>query len=703
MVIKMSKSEIRFNGNPKLYIDGKQTAPVIYALSDFPAAGSGTAYAQKNIKNFSDIGIKLVNIDTELRTGWHKTTPFEPDAMLSEIANVLDAEPDAKVNIRLHINPPYWWMRDNPSELAVYRMPNGDVPGIDDGEPDRLIGHDGDDHMRVSLASEKWISDTARVLSELLEYYAESDEGNAIFGIQIACGLFGEWHKWGSGEDVSPAMQKRFKRFLREKYITEDALRAAWNDSFVTFENAEYHPERFAPGDDGMFRDPQKSRVRMDSVECAQAVPADDILYFSKLVKDKLPNVLVGAFYGYYLWTGGDHLQVKRIYDSGIVDFLCAPFCYDENRKPFGVPMQRGLLESSRLNKMLWLTEMDQCPEGATMLGKGDPEQFPSTIAILRRNVLQVLATGHGLWYYDHRVIPLSLAGSNDKRTSKNSGSIYRKRGWWEEAELMNEISELQRIAEKLSDDEYSPVADVLMVYDTSSFYCRADFKDPDYKLYEAVGRCGVSFDCIYADDLDKAELERYKCVIFTNAYMLTPEKRTKIRELLKNTVTVWLGVQGYCDGNTLSEKNLSETVGIALCRAEFGNENRPIKGVGLLEGTEHAFPDKAPVFKACDADAEILGYYSDGSVAAAKKGNDIWLSSNGLNRDEIFKILNYSGAHIWCGSGEPIFACGSFVVINSPSGGKRTIIFPNKITVECELPEYTTAVFDIKTGKRVL
>ncbi len=698
----MSKSEIRFNETrPELYIDGERVTPIIYGLSDFPAAGSGTAYAQRNIKRFAEAGIDLVNIDIELHIGWKKVTPFEPDSMLSEIANVLDANPRAKVNMRLHINPPYWWLRDNPDELVIYRMPEGDIPGIDDGEPDRLIGHDGKNHMRVSLASEKWLSETGSVLSELLDHFNDNAEGDAIFGIQIACGLFGEWHKWGKGEDVSPVMQKRFSRFLREKYGTGEALRRAWCSDTVTFDTAEYHPERFAPGDDGIFRDPKKSRCNMDSVECAQAVPVDAILYFSKIVKEKMPNVLTGAFFGYYLGTGGDHFGVKRLYESELVDFLCAPFCYLENRDKYGVPMQRGLLESTRLNKMLWLTEMDQHPYNSNLIGGGDPAEFPATIATLRRNVLQVLATGHGLWYFDHRVIPVNLMGK--ERTYKNCGGVYRKRGWWEEPELMAEIEGLQRLAEKMNGEKFTPAADVLLVYDTSSFYCRADFIDPDYKLYEAVARCGVAIDTIYADDIDKAELERYKCVIFTNSYMITPERREEYKKLLGDTVTVWLGAQGYCDGNTLSEKNLSAAVGMNIRKKENISEGMTIKGTGLLEGTEHICPEKYPVFEVFDVSATPLAHYSDGAVAAAAKDGSIWLASNEINREEMLKILKYAGAHIYCESGDPVIACGSFFAINVPKGGKRTIFLPSGQQFDCDFPEFSTYAFNIKTGERIL
>ena len=57
---------------------------------------------------------------------------------------------ETSVILRLHLNPPYWWLRDNPDETVIYRTPNGDKIGIDDGEPERLIHHDFAGHMRVS-------------------------------------------------------------------------------------------------------------------------------------------------------------------------------------------------------------------------------------------------------------------------------------------------------------------------------------------------------------------------------------------------------------------------------------------------------------------------------------------------------------------------------------------------------------------------
>ncbi|MBO5913507.1 MAG: hypothetical protein J6Q76_08580, partial [Clostridia bacterium] len=124
-------SQVVFENNrPELYIDGVKRVPLVFTLSDFPGARSNTAYAQRNIKFFHEQGIDLVGTDTSIHLGWHKTTGFDPEPLIAELRGVLEANPNAKILLRLHINPPYWWMRDNIEETVIY---NGEY-GIDDGE-----------------------------------------------------------------------------------------------------------------------------------------------------------------------------------------------------------------------------------------------------------------------------------------------------------------------------------------------------------------------------------------------------------------------------------------------------------------------------------------------------------------------------------------------------------------------------------------
>ncbi len=693
---------------PTLTIDTQTATPMLYGLSDFPAADSFTAQAQRNIAAFRKAGVKLVNVDTSLRLGWFKTDPFDPEPMLAEIANALEAAPDAKVLVRLHLNPPYWWHRDNPAECVLYRTKDGDTMGFDNGEQDRLISHDADGFIRVSLASEKWLREAGEKLSLLCDALAQAPEGEALLGIQVACGVYGEWHQWGT--DVSAPMQKKFRQLLKDTYGTDENLRKAWHDPDVTIEKAPFHPEIFTPADEGMFRDPAKSRYVMDAQTCIQTVVCDAILHFCGILREKLPHVLSGAFYGYYWGTNGNnatiggHLQPDRLYQSELVDFLCGPFCYMENRKAEGVPMQRGMLESGRLRGMLWLTEMDQHPEGAEADGTPDPAQFPQTIAILRRNVLQTICAGQGLWFYDHRVIPQFRPGAK-------AGGLYRKRGWWEEPVLMTEIEKLRQIADTVADRPYKPAADILLVSDTDSYYCRARVADYEYRIHESVARCGVAYDCIYLKELPLAELDRYKCVIVTNAYRMTPEMRETCRRLLANIPTVWLYASGYCDGDTLSVANLSEAVGMVMDKTDGVTKVSVLSGeivVGEKKLTQLAeeivIPGEfSPLFTVTDPNAAVLARYDNGDVAAAVCGCDIYLPLPLLTKDWMGAILDFAGAHRYCQAGDPVIAGAGMVVLNCPHGGERTVVLKNGKKIRFVLAEPATVVLDEDSGERLL
>lgn len=692
---------------PSLVIDGRRVLPILYGLSDFPAARSNTAQAKRNIVHFNKAGIGLVSADTCLHLGWHKVSPFETEAMREEIAGVLDANPNARVLLRLHVNPPYWWLRDHPEECVIYRTPDGDRPGIDDGESDRLIRNDSLHHLRVSLASPKWLAEAGEKLALFCGALRGTREGDALLGIQVACGVNGEWHQWGT--DVSGPMRARFERWLRETYPTIEALRQAWHDPDVTFADAIFRPETFRPGDDGYFRDPQKSQATMDAQRCIQQSVSEAILHFCRIVKDHLPGVLAGSFYGYYLGTGGSnmtisgHLDVNRLFQAkGIVDFLCGPFCYMENRKADAVPMQRALLESSRLHGMLWLTEMDQHPAGTAHIVGGDPDLIHETIAMLRRNTFQPLLAGMGFWYYDHRLIPRFVPP--DSR-NPSAGSIYRKHGWWDSPVLMTEIAGIQRLAQDKLLSTYRAAADVLLVYDTDSFYCRSKVTDAEYALHEAVARSGVAYDAIYTDDLPLADLDRYRFVICVNAYRMTPERRNRFRDLMKGKAVLWLYAQGYCDGQTLDVANIAATVGMGVRKCANPDQVRSYTTCKSLPEATVAIPEGHcdPLFAADDAAAVILARYNTGEVAAARKGSDIWFAVPLISTQILCPLLQEAGAHRYVDTGDPVLAGGGLVAINAAQPGTRTLTLKNGKQVTIDFPVTGTAVLDAETGERRL
>ena len=680
-------------GYPALYIDNQRTLPVLFGLSDIPGSASNTHYAWKNIRNFAELGIHLVCIDAEIRQGWFKQSPYEWASIEAEIADAMAADPQTGVLIRLHMNPPYWWMRDYPEETVLY----DGVPGIDDGEGFRLIRDDHNHHLRVSLASERWLNEAGERLATFCREIWDSEEGKAVAAIQVACGINGEWHQWGN--DCSIPMQNRFRRLLREKYITDQALQLAWNDSTVTIDTAEIKPSPSQKGDDGIFRDPGISARIIDSQYCIQSTVPEAILYFCDIIKKNWGRpILTGAFYGYYIATGGNnapiggHLMPEKLYSHPeLIDFLCGPAPYIENRRLEHVPLQRGLLESNRLHGVLWLTEMDSGPVDLGNYRGGDPKRFDETIALLKRNVLMPLMSGHGLWFYDHR------AGPRTSGRYKLASSIYRKEGWWEKPEFLHEIRKLRELALKYCMEEYKPAADVLVVYQPQTHFITEKFVDEEYATLDAIARTGVAYDSIYLNELEFAQMSRYRCVVFPNAYTLTEEQRKKIDACTAGKQVVWLYAAGYCDGKKLSTDNICQTTGIKVKKTSIHSQYKVLE-----TGKTYAIKTKdlTPCFAVDDPQAEVLAVYEEnGEHAVVRKGSNWYFALPTLDTESMAKIMDAAGAHRYCYSSEPVLAGNGLVALITFDGGDRTIYFRNGKKLNCHLERHTTAVFDEENG----
>lgn len=694
-------------GYPELLIDGISVVPIVYALSDFPGAKSNTVYAQRNIRNFREQGINIVSLDTDLRLGWRKGLAFDPEPLIAEISDALEANAYAKFIIRLHINAPYWWCKDNLGECVIYRKPEGDCLGLDQGEDYvRLIRGDKTNELRASAASEKFLSEVCENIKIFLEALKGTPEGEALLAIQPAYGKNGEWHSFGP--DVSLPMKEYFKKWLTDKYKTEEALKASWNDASVTFDTAEFHPECYHPGDDISMRDPRYSQNTTDSQMAYQQSNVDAIIRLCRTVKNTMPNILCGSFYSYIVGTGGDnmtiggHLCVETIYNNrDVIDFLAGPFCYSDNRKSDGVPMQRTLLESHRLNGLLWLTEMDQAPVDTDLYVGGNPDKINETLSVLQRNAIMPLLCGESFWFYDHRLLPGKTARTSEDvgpgvKLNPFASNIYRKKGWWDNPNIMNEIGKLRQFAEVVRERDYSVNADVLIVVDNNSYYHRANVVDGYYKILESFGRAGVSCNLIYACDINKCDMANYKCVIFASSFAITPSERKLYDEKTKNTTVVYLNNHGYCDKATLSEENISAAVSMKMAR-------RVENAMFYEDGTKEDIPEKMqPVFSPDAEGAKVLTRYEDGTAAAVHKENKIYIPTVLISERMANYIVDVSGAHRFTVSREPVVTGFGYVMLNCQYSGKRTLTFPSGKTIEVETTDFSTMVFDIESGERV-
>ena len=204
---------------------------------------------------------------------------------------------------------------------------------------------------------------------------------------------------------------------------------------------------------DGGFRSPATQQRVVDYYRCQHETVAEAILHFCRIVKQSWPRPLVtGTFYGYFFSCfgrdqAGGHLELERLLQSPLVDYLSAPSAYYPEASELGDPYRsRGLVAvSARQHGKLWLDETDQA---VALKSYADPEYRKSlaeSIAKVRRNVLFGQATGSGLWFYDFGPSGFSQ-GPAQSRTN-----ALGVNGWWDDPALLADVGRCGRCSSRAS------------------------------------------------------------------------------------------------------------------------------------------------------------------------------------------------------------------------------------------------------------
>ena len=599
-------------------------------------------------------------------------------------------------------------MRDNQDELCIYGK--GDVPYVDDGEYERVIDGDEQNRMRVSLASDKWKHDAGDALEALLKGVMDTPQGRHIVGIQIACGVYGEWHQWGFSyePDYGKPMTEYFRAYLRDTYGSDENLQTAWNNPDVSIESAALAPPSVRDGDsEKVYRVPNECAWAVDSLKALQKCIPDAVICFAERIRDVWDRkILVGTFYSYYdgwskIYIGG-HLEPGRLYESGLIDYICAPFRYNgEIRGISGSSCARGLIESARLNGVVWLTEMDNPPIGSPQCVGGIPERRKESVALMKRHVLEPFTRGMGTWFYDHRLV-LDL-GYNT--------SIYIKKGWWDHPELLKIVNNIRQIAEHTARTPFVPEADVLCVFDAESrYYSNASdvFAYGNSALiFNTIGKSGAVYDSIYFDDLYKADLTRYKCIVFVHVPYLDEKRREFIRNQAAKDgrYLIWINTSGYICDTSASDENISEVSEITVREVSGVPSDVRISYEGREYETSAIEPYSLNFSPAGNAD--IIGYFSETDIPAAAELKfpdhdsfyfSVFPSDSGLLRS----IFKKAGVFIYSEGGEALLAGNGIITVCTDRDRSIRICLKNGKEIAENLTALTTAVYDEITGDRL-
>ncbi len=711
-----------------MLLDDEPVAPLIYALTDCPGARwSWEEVPARNIRLFADAGVRLFQADV-----WFEQMIGEDDALDVSLAvrqaqGILDQCPDAAVMLRLHVNAPPWWCARHRDECVRYADTEPDEP-----EPWGLIRPLKEDNVkpwRASFSSRLWRAWAARQIERFCGELAATKQGDSIFGLQLANGVYGEWHQFAfmyHDPDTGPAATNAFRGWLRDRYENEAAFARAWNRPGMRWEdaNAPDTPVREAE-DVGMLRDPRLRRPVIDYFEFLHGEMADALLGLAGAAKASWPRPLVtAAFQGYFYnqfnrHAAGGHLALDKVLASPHLDCLCAPQSYEAAAREFGGSGQaRGLVGAVIRAGKLWLDEMDQA---TAVCGSPWERSFKSTIeddvAIMRRNILQPVARGGGAWWFEFG----PLAGTP---AFAGLGTI----GWWDHPRLMEEVRALRRIVAERVAAPLARGADVLVIHDPWSFChiasrrhsveafefggqppTQADPLTPRLVdgLSEALYRSGLIHEDALISELSSIDLSAFRLVIFATTPVLTPVQREwiKTRVAVDGRHVALLGYCGWSDNESVAPAN-QQTFSPIPVRALV--PEKPVSRLALAGIEEEQALSRALPVPAFDVPEEnAIGRWADGSCSAACVASDgatWWAFAVAPNAPGIVReIGRKAGCRVVNERDDTTLHGAGMLVVHTVEGGPRTLRLPSGATIERDLPPRSTTVFDARTGEALL
>ncbi len=693
---KLVSSIENVNGSPAIVINGQPVSPVMYCR---PEQSSSLPGAEETIVN-SGIDLYATRLESELEVFWKDYETFDFTEFDAAVYDLMAVNGDAKIMLCITLWAPNWWMKlpENQSELVIqhYR----------DREQNTNSGYsESSKSMGVSFSSVKFRSESSVALTRLINHVKQQTYYNKLFAFQICAGATYEWMVFQSGTlessvDYSEASQKGFEIYLRNKYKTQSALRQAWNDSTVTFATAKIpdSTERDPNGQGGaIFYDPQKDQRLIDFNLYLSDEGATTLLTYAEIIKDLTQNEkIVGAFNG-YMWaqSGSDangkiHSSFNRLLNSEYVDFFISPLAYSE--RYFGqASTYMPVIDSILAHGKMYIAEVDhrtslessysahQDYDGSQGLSTGKTYTTYDTVLQYRKELVQCLTQGVGLWFFDMR--------GNWVGDDQFYQAIIDMKEEFDYSYSFTSRSVKNEVAVIVGEETYA--------YSTfSGFNAVYHFNNYTYRVQRtALNAMGTGYDVYSMSDLtDGVVSDDYKVYIMLSPVEVTAEESAAIEKYIKKNghTVVWVYACGYSNGKSLDVANISALTGITVNASNSSSiinvrisdsTNKWIAGLGNLK-YGNSTQGVNPLIYVEDATATALGSYcvdSQGKTGLAVKEMDGWTSiySGAMNLpvELLRNILKESGVHIYSeNSNDVVFVNNNYVSIHSGIAEQKTI-----------------------------
>jgi beta-galactosidase len=620
------------NGEPILLIGYKDGAQSTRTYQDFSQSGYKTAYC--NIK----IDEILVGPDS-----------FDLSALHRSLDKILETNSNCYIILELHVNAPDWWVSAHPGEQQV------DSSGQRYGQ---------------SMASPIWFKEACQFVRLVIR------ESEKYYGDHVVLYLVGAGHTWEwfyrtplrYVTDCSLPMIEAFRKWLREKYDSDENLIKGWG--IKTSIDGTTIPEwaEIITGDLGSIRDPQKRRYICDFFEFYNELLADLIIGFGKVVNEECRGKkLFGAFYGHILdWldnplTGqhSGHFCLKKVLESDLVNVLAGPNSYMDRSLGHEASFT-SIVDSIKLHGKLWLAETDTRTSLADPIQDlcGRPETLGESLMLIQRDFCHALVRGVDMAWF----------------------SLFK--GWFDDPAIMSFMAQARVIADYALKTDRSSVAQVAVFVDERSIFAstgreayRVDpFISREPRASDLMAHLGCPYDIYLTSDLDKIDINRYKVFCWINSYWVDEEMRNFINARIKgkNRTLVWFGTPGIVK-TSVDLNNVSDLIGMDVSCIEAPSEMfikilwdaHPITSktnLGNLQPTwvdgdfeEYFGTNQLLSPRICieDGQAIALGRYSrDGKIGFAlrsrKSWNSVFIGAPFAPPAILRQIARFAGVHIY-------------------------------------------------------
>ncbi|MGC9261472.1 MAG: hypothetical protein ACP5I8_15515 [Phycisphaerae bacterium] len=658
------------NGAPCLYINGQRTPPLMLFVNIFLNDPASLAQSASEIRFAAKSGIRIVTFTCHYGGGL--PVPQYPTASYQQIDKLCE-----------------FVLKNDPKAWLLPRVWCG-VAGFRANHPAQQVAYANGSHPMSSVASRRWYRATAGALTALIRHIQASSYAMHIIGYHITHGNTGEWFTPDYGTlpsfDYSRSNRLGFARWLRRRYRTKNALRAAWHDGKVSFKTVTIPPAE--PATAYPFYKPDQ-RNFVDYLDYQSEITANRIMQLASVVKHATAGrSLVVTFYGYDFelpTSDTSDRALGKLLRCGDIDAIASPVSYHD-RQPGGSPAFMGPVDSATLHGKLWMMEDDTRtfvhPRDMVFAAPGYKTRCKTlnqTNAVHNRNFGQMMVHRLGTWWMD-------LEGA----------------GWLNNTGMWKDMDHLRRAYVKYAPrTQYEP--QVAVIYDERSpSYARVE-PGRVLPLYSALinyptefFHCGASVGFYLLSDLKEPDFPHAKVFIFLNAWHVNAATRRIIREKVERAghTAIWMYGAGFIRKGGIDTAAASRLIGMKL-RLRATAENLPasaITGDNALHLPSESIAGvngaDAPSWEVADSASIPLAHYvPNGGVSMALKRfsryQSIFIGDPRVAAPIWRALLPHLGVQVYLNTDDAFQTDGRLMMISSDGvAGVRTIALPHRSTV---------------------